>query len=135
MRHLSERYDLPEPQTPPGIMFMPPNELLAHLAEAEGLSVGSMMEREVVALYDTRTGTILLDHSWRGDDPAEQSVLVHELVHHLQSAGDRRYACAQAREKEAYRAQSDWLARSGQDLTSVFDIDPMMMLVLTTCGI
>lgn len=135
MSYLSDRYDLPKPQSLPDIVFTSPADLLSRLGETTEASAGAIFAGDIAALYDNRTGTILLRHSWRGADPAEQSILVHELVHHLQVEAEHRYACPQAREKEAYRAQSDWLARTGREITDVFDIDPMMLFVLTNCGI
>jgi hypothetical protein len=41
--------------------------------------------REAVAVYDDLTKTIFLPHSWKGETPADLSVLVHEMVHHLQN--------------------------------------------------
>lgn len=134
MHYLSVLYDLPEPRTSPEVVFMSQEALVSHLAGVTGAATSSISESDVVALYDTRTGTVLLEDSWIGHGPVEQSVLIHELVHHMQSEAGRVYACPQAREQEAYRAQADWLARSGKDIESAFDINPMMLLVLTTCG-
>jgi hypothetical protein len=63
----------------------------------------------------------------------ELSVLVHEMVHHLQNAGGLKYACAQAREKTAYQAQDKWLRQFGRNLTVAFALDPMTVLVRTNC--
>jgi hypothetical protein len=41
--------------------------------------------RDVVALYNDQTRTIYLSDKWAGATPAELSVLVHEMVHHLQN--------------------------------------------------
>ena len=55
--------------------------------------------------------------------PAELSVLVHEMVHHLQAASDMRFACPAEREVLAYRAQGAWLGLFGESLESAFGID------------
>jgi hypothetical protein len=44
----------------------------------------SSNSREVVAEYDNSTKTIFLSDTWKGETAAELSVLVHEMVHHLQ---------------------------------------------------
>ena len=87
----------------------------------------------IQALYDDRTRTIYLSSDWEGATPAELSILVHEMVHHLQNAGGLKYECAQAREKPAYRAQDKWLALSGRNLLEEFKLDAMTMLVRTNC--
>jgi hypothetical protein len=45
--------------------------------------------------------TIYLPKNWTGSTPAELSVLVHEMVHHLQGATKTKYECPQAREQLA----------------------------------
>jgi hypothetical protein len=90
---------------------------------------------DVVALYDDEARTILLPEGWAGGSPAEMSVLVHEMVHHLQNVSGRRYACPAEREAEAYSVQERWLALFGETLEGAFAIDPMTRLLLTRCGI
>ena len=63
--------------------------------------------RAVVAVYDN--DIIYLSDGWRGGSPADQSVLIHEMVHHLQKHAQLRYGCPQEREKLAYQAQERWL--------------------------
>ena len=41
--------------------------------------------RIVMAVYSDATHAIMLTHSWTGQTPAELSILVHEMVHHLQN--------------------------------------------------
>jgi hypothetical protein len=90
--------------------------------------------QEIAALYEDASRTIYLPEGWTGRTPSEVSVLVHEMVHHLQNLGGLRYACAEAREKPAYLAQQKWLALSGRDLFEEFDMDPMTLIVRTACG-
>ncbi|HUG61279.1 MAG TPA: DUF6647 family protein, partial [Methylomirabilota bacterium] len=70
---------------------------------------------------------------WTGTSPAEVSVLVHELVHHLQNVGGVAYDCPEAREKPAYQAQARWLELFGGSLEEAFQVDPMTILVRTNC--
>jgi hypothetical protein len=90
-------------------------------------------ERNVEALYDDRSRTIHLPEGWRGATPAELSVLVHEMVHHLQNIAGLKYECPEAREKPAYVAQDRWLALFGRNLIDEFKLDPMTVLVRTKC--
>jgi len=89
--------------------------------------------RHVEALYDDRSRTMYLPEGWAGTTPAEISVLVHEMVHHLQNVAGLKYECAQAREKPAYVAQDLWLAQSGRNLMDEFKLDPLTVLVRTKC--
>lgn len=89
--------------------------------------------RDIEALYEDATRTIYLPQGWTGATPAEVSVLVHEMVHHLQNVAGLKYECAQARERPAYAAQDAWLARSGRSLADEFELDPMTVLLRTRC--
>ena len=90
-------------------------------------------QRETVAAYDSLTRTILLPDGWTPATAANVSVLVHEMVHHLQNAGGLRYECPQSSEKPAYDAQQKWLLRYGRNLESDFDLDGFTLLVATQC--
>lgn len=88
---------------------------------------------EVLAVYDDEARTIYLPNGWTGRTPAELSVLVHEMVHHLQNEAEEKFDCPEAREKQAYEAQQKWLMLFGSDLTVAFEMDPMTVLVRTNC--
>ncbi|MCC6946418.1 MAG: hypothetical protein IT539_01495 [Bradyrhizobiaceae bacterium] len=88
---------------------------------------------DVFAIYDDVGRTIYLPQGWTGTTPAEVSVLVHELVHHLQNVGRLAFDCAGEREKPAYRAQARWLELFGKSLAGEFGLDPMTVLVRTNC--
>jgi hypothetical protein len=91
------------------------------------------LQRDVEALYDDSTRTVYLPEGWTGSTPAEVSVLVHEMVHHLQNVAGLKYECPQAREKLAYAAQNQWLAQSGRNLIDEFKLDALTVLVRTNC--
>jgi hypothetical protein len=89
--------------------------------------------REVVAIYDDATRTVYLPEGWTGETFAEQSLLVHEMVHHLQNLAGMKFACAGEREKPAYLAQDRWLKLHGLELEKEFDVDMFTVLVLSAC--
>ena len=62
------------------------------------------------------------------------SVLVHELVHHLQEASGQRPACPAERERDAYALQERWLRRFGGSLERDFGIAPIFVLVAGVCA-
>lgn len=60
-------------------------------------------------------GMVVLDHRYfDAEDSTQISLLVHELVHYAQSFKRMgTYACAQAKEVEAYNLQNKWLEEQG----------------------
>jgi hypothetical protein len=90
--------------------------------------------RQSVAIYDDANHVISLPEGWTGHSPAELSVLIHEVVHHLQAVHGLKYECLNARERLAYDAQDRWLAMFGLSLASEFDIDAFTLKVSTACG-
>jgi hypothetical protein len=78
-----------------------------------------VMQMKGVHYADARAmyipGMVILDNnSWEESDPVQISLLVHELVHHAQLFSKRKYACADAKEYEAYSIQNKWLEQHGQ---------------------
>ena len=126
---LEANFDLPRATRDPHLATLPGPELIA-MRYGEGVDVAP---DRVVALYDEATNTIYLSEGWTGRSPAELSILVPELVHHMQAMAGHRFACPAARERMAYRAQDAWLALFGEDLETAFNLDPAMLLVGTVC--
>jgi hypothetical protein len=85
--------------------------------------------------YDDELRTIYLPSDWRGHTAAELSIVVHEMVHHIQNTGHLKYECGEAREKLAFKAQEQWLGLFGQDLETQFGLDSLTLLVRTNCGL
>ena len=87
----------------------------------------------VVSVYDPENHAIILPTDWTAMTPAEQSVLVHEMVHHLQKMAQLKFACPQEREAAAYKAQEKWLRLFGKSLESEFSLDGFTILVNSNC--
>jgi uncharacterized protein DUF6647 len=137
---LSTTFELPWSGVLPRIEFAAASKIAALRyqsllgKEANGpVAVSLVGQREVVAIYDHQTMSIILPDGWTGRSPAELSVLVHEMVHHLQNLGGLKFACPQERERLAYRAQERWLNLFGRDLLRDFDIDGFTLLATTAC--
>jgi hypothetical protein len=126
---LSANFDLPASKQPPRLATLPEADLITMRYGPEA----QVAPGQVVAVYDDADGTIYLSEKWTGRSPAEISVLVHEVVHHLQSSADQRFACPAERERLAYHAQGEWLALFGETLVTAFDIDAATLLVSTVC--
>lgn len=142
---LSVNFGLPASSELPAVRFAPPAEIAfihygAFTSESQRrvraayAALPAEKRREVVSIYDDRRRAIILPLGWEGVTPAEMSMLVHEMVHHLQNAAGLKYACREAREKLAYEAQEKWLGLFGRSLASDFQIDGLTLLVSTTCG-
>ena len=128
---LSANLGLPAIHDHPRIELAPPSAMVA--VRLGGGMAPSVSGRELEALYDDRSRTIYLPTGWTGASPAELSVLVHEMVHHLQNVAGLRYDCPQARERPAYVAQEKWLELFGRNLMDAFELDPLTVLVRTKC--
>jgi hypothetical protein len=129
---LAAEFDLP-PAPPPVIRFSSP-EAMAALHRGGAAPAGGAGAHRVAALYDRRLGTIHLPRGWTGASAVEVSMLVHEMVHHLQASAGWRPACPAEAEALAYEAQGRWLALFGEDLTRALPIDPLYLKILGACG-
>lgn len=142
---LSVNFALPATYDHPQIEVVPPAKMAAvrfrglasdrspTFANEAGRTAPPEWGQEVYALYDTQRRTIYLHEGWTGTSARDVSVLVHEMVHHLQNAANEKFACPQEREKDAYNAQREWLAMFGRTLEQEFEIDAMTVLVRTNC--
>ena len=138
---LSAQFDLPMAQTYPRIELVPAAKIAAlryrglvpNTGTETAPGVQAASERDVVAVYSDAAHTIYLPEGWTGSTAVELSVLVHEMVHHLQNTGRVTYECPQAREKHAYMAQERWLALFGRSLAQDFELDGFALLVKTRC--
>ena len=137
---LSLNFDLPAVYDPPKVEFVNIEQIAAKryagLLKPDS-AIGGVQHRTndftVVAFYDMQQRTIYLPEGWTGKTAAESSMLVHEMVHHLQTLAGLKYACPQERERLAYEAQEKWLGLMGRSIQSEFDIDPFTLLVATRC--
>lgn len=136
---LSVNFELPAVDKPPHIEFASPVRINA--LRYRGLINGQVSQDlasrnsagQTVAIYVDKTFTIYLPSGWTGTTPAETSMLVHEMVHHIQNVARIRHDCPQARERLAYAAQERWLRRFNLSLESEFEVDPFTVLARTLC--
>ena len=84
----------------------------AHLRELSGLSADAEWIRPG-AFYSKSEHLIYLADAWNKDDLVDQSILVHELVHHLQIENHIQFACWGRYEAQAYELQVQWLRTRG----------------------
>lgn len=129
---LSVTFDLPK-APPPAIRFSAPEEMASLYRGAGAAAVGGGLS--VAALYDRSQRTIHLSEGWTGSSAAELSILVHEMVHHLQHEAAFRPSCPTQDEALAYEAQARWLDHFDRDLTKELAIDPLFLKLLAVCGL
>jgi hypothetical protein len=138
---LTREFNLPRASELPKIAFVSSSELTrkryrvirADVTRATYDMPAPSAIARTVAIYDDAEKTIYLTENWRGDSAADVSVVVHEMVHHLQNVAHMRFECARAREATAYEAQERWLQQHGGSLRADFDIDPFTVLVHAMC--
>jgi hypothetical protein len=140
---LSASFELPQTAVMPEVEFMPAAELASLRYRAflgtlprNASAAGAQMhptQRQTLAFYNDETRTIYLLEDWTDQTPANLSVLVHEMVHHLQNIGGQRFECVAARERVALEAQDRWLKARGGSLQQDFDIDPFTQLASSLC--
>jgi hypothetical protein len=133
-------FDLPQVTDLPNIAFAPSKTMVALRYQdvpSDRMTVSGAASDapppEIIALYSDEGRTIYLPNDWSGRSPADLSVVVHEMVHHVQNVAGLKYACPEAREAPAYDAQEQWLALFGTDLEHALGLDPMTVLVRTHC--
>ena len=130
----------------PRIEFIPPAEM-AERRYGDLLSAGSPEAAKLkkllslpgrllplVAFYNKNTKTLYLPEGWRGRTADELSILVHELVHHLQTKAGLHYECSAAREEMTYEAQDKWLKMFGLTLEKEFGINRLTLIVISSCA-
>jgi hypothetical protein len=141
---LSVNFGMPMPDEIPRVEYLssPQMGVSWYVSSSEGKIAGWSHRRilqleidaeNLRAFYFESGQTIFLDERWRPQSIADVSVLVHEVVHHLQSRAGLHYRCPAAREKLAYQAQSRWLELHGLSLESEFGLDGMTVLVRSNC--
>jgi hypothetical protein len=128
---LADEFELPQISEPPSIKFISPTSMSALLYR--DVPADQREQYEVVAFYDNEKRTIYLPHGWSGHSAAELSIVVHEMVHHIQNLAGLKQDCRESREKLAFAAQERWLNLFGRDLATEFGIDSFTLLVRTNC--
>lgn len=88
----------------------------------------------VQALYVRADATIYLRKNWRPVGLRNQSILLHELVHHVQNFNHMSQSCPGALEKRAYDLQAAWLREHGAaDPYELMGPDQFTVAILTSC--
>ena len=98
--------------------------------------IGTVKNENVQAFYRHATATIYLSETWRSDRLRDQSILLHELVHHVQWFNRVSAPCVSAFERQAYDLQVRWLREQGvADPYKLIRIDDFTVIIYSACPI
>jgi hypothetical protein len=112
----------------PPIRFVPAAEMRKVLSSEEAIDL------KMEAFYSEKDHSIYLLDSWRSDNLRDRSILLHELVHHLQYLNHVKELCPGEAEFQAFRLQADWLGEQGVEYpVDLIGIDPLIILMLGHC--
>ncbi len=112
----------------PLIRFVPYAELV------KKFTGGKPTDFHVEAIYSDQDHSIYLPDGWRAEDLRARSVLLHELVHHLQYLNHVKATCESEYELQAFKLQVAWLDEHGvDDPLGLLDINPYFLLMLGQC--
>jgi hypothetical protein len=106
----------------PVISFCETGEVIAYDGD------DMMVDAGLRAAYDFSRAHIYLVLPWDAEDPYDASVLLHELVHHVQLT-TRTWDCIGAPEWEAYKLQERYLGQHGIDP----DFDWLHIYMMSRC--
>jgi hypothetical protein len=89
---LSANFNVPSTFEQPRVEFASASEMTLHFYEtiARKEQAGMVLNQsdvDIVSSYNDETKTVYLLDGWKGKSPAVLSILVHEMVHHLQNIG------------------------------------------------
>src|SRR5262245_65637151 len=101
---LSTNFDLPENRDYPNIELVSPTTMAAiryrsvvggwpQVSPSDNSSLPLSGVSELAAVYNDTNRTIYLSEGRTGVSFADLSILVHEIVHHLQNVGQLKYGC------------------------------------------
>ncbi len=114
--------DLPRRKNAPNIIFA--DSLSAVDANEPAMAIG----RKTRGLYDPDTATVTLVNPWSAESLNDQSVLLHELIHHRQAAA--HWTCLGAMEHPAYKLQERWL----NQFNLALDVNWIAIVLAANCS-
>ena len=115
----------------------PPPPLIVQLDPAalqELATAPAAQMYRVRALYGRAERVVYLRTNWHAGNLNDRSELVHELVHHFQTAHALPYECSAAREALAYELQIKWLREQGvADPYDLLQINDFFIIMSSVC--
>jgi hypothetical protein len=113
----------------PDIRYIPKQAMKGPFAFAA--VKGSSLQLE--AFYVPGKTAVYLRNTWRAGGLRDRSVLLHELVHHLQAVNNVHVSCMGTLERQAYDLQFKWLRENGVE--DPYDFTGLDALTVVFAGI
>jgi hypothetical protein len=114
---------------------VPPIRFVPYAQLVKMFRGGRAPDYHVESLYSEIDHTIYLPDSWRPENLRDRSVLLHELVHHLQYRNNIKATCPGDHEYEAIELQITWLREQDvDDPLNLLGINPLFIFMLRRCG-
>ncbi len=117
--------DVPHPK----VVMLPPQQLTEQYKDTS-LAKTNHIE-ELWAYYNTTNQTIYLRQDFRQYDPWHRSILLHELLHHIQYHNNVSYQCINQMEEEAWPLQKKYL-KDFHNIDWTYDL--LWYLLISTCA-
>jgi len=115
----------------PTLTFMSQNEI-HYMATNSTLDEATFFR--VRASYLPETNTIYLPYDANINTLHFESMLLHELVHHVQNINGISYPCNGHVEKDAYLLEVEYLLQKGvEDPYELMGLHPLTLIFLTQC--
>lgn len=88
----------------------------------------------IEAFYSEKDHTVYLPDSWHPNTLRDRSILLHELVHHLQYLNHVKVTCESEYEFQAFKLQAAWLSEQGVEYPlDLMAVNPRAVLMLSHC--
>lgn len=130
MTWASAQTGLPVPDTPPIVKHATAEQM--HYMAQPGTEYDAASAQQYLGLY--ANGVMWLRDDWDVGNVRDVSVLLHEVVHHMQEEAGAEYRCRVASERVAHEAQFAWLEAAGLDPFETIGMNKLFYVMVTTCG-
>lgn len=129
---------LPVPAEQPLVLFVDQCEIRQIYAGSGAVDCEDMESMRAAALYMPERKTVYLPDTWQAGDLGDVSMLLHELVHHMQAESGQKMkdtGCTGGLvERPAYDAQEGFLRGAGlDDPYKAMGINKLLLFLITQC--
>jgi hypothetical protein len=119
------------PCVPPALRYATSEEI-ADRWYGDDVSGGQIIK--VRALYEYPSATVYVSRDFDWSNLLDRSILLHELVHHVQHRNAVKFQCHAAAEPQAYELQATWLEEQGEDEPwGLMNVDRFTVYALSAC--
>jgi hypothetical protein len=92
---------------------------------------GQDKDSHLHAFYDPKNEIVYINNKFDINDPFNQSILLHEILHHVQFKNGVKYDCIGELEEEAYTLQKQYLREVHNFL---WEYDALYLKIITSCN-